>query len=310
MTITIYTINDCAFSQEEKEYLKKHNLPFTEKNLETNRDFLTEMLAVSNNFAGTPVTKIDKDNGETVILKGFTPEEFDAVLELTPSSSAQTTPVVAETQPVVTQEVEGPQVAPPASQPQSPAIDATGVVPPADPAMAMNQAAPQSDTMIQESAAVTVPETSTMSNQLPQTPSEAPAPIESLSETPMNIPMGQPAAPSEFQMPATDMGAPKPTPMSSASGAPSDPLIPDLSVVGNPASVPSAAPAMPPATPPMDASMQAGMNPAAPAMSSQPPTGIVVPPAPAPAPDPLGSVLENLQQQVQATKPVDAPVSA
>jgi hypothetical protein len=38
------------------------------------------MLAVSNNFAGTPVTKIEKDDGQIIVLKGFTKEEFDQVL--------------------------------------------------------------------------------------------------------------------------------------------------------------------------------------------------------------------------------------
>lgn len=84
MKITIYTIPDCQFSKAEKEYLTSKNLPFEEKNLESNRDFLTEMLTVSNNFAGTPVTKIEKDDGEIVVLKGFTQEEFEK--EMTQSS--------------------------------------------------------------------------------------------------------------------------------------------------------------------------------------------------------------------------------
>lgn len=82
MKITIYTIADCQFSKQEKEYLKSHSLPYDEKSLETNKEFLTEMLAISNNFAGTPVTKIEKDDGQISILKGFTKEEFDKVLGL------------------------------------------------------------------------------------------------------------------------------------------------------------------------------------------------------------------------------------
>lgn len=80
MKITVYTITDCQFSKQEKEYLASHQLQYEEKNLETNKDWLTEMLAVSNNFAGTPVTKIEKDDGTIVILKGFTKEEFDTTL--------------------------------------------------------------------------------------------------------------------------------------------------------------------------------------------------------------------------------------
>jgi len=80
MKITVYTVSDCQFSKAEKEYLQSHNLPYEEKNLEQNRDWLTEMLTVSNNFAGTPVTKIEKDDGQILVLKGFTQEEFDEVL--------------------------------------------------------------------------------------------------------------------------------------------------------------------------------------------------------------------------------------
>lgn len=94
MKITLYTINDCQFSKQEKEYLKSHNLPFEEKNLETNREFLTEMLAVSNNFAGTPVTKIEKDDGQITVLKGFTKEEFDTAFGIAAA------PVQPVTQPV------------------------------------------------------------------------------------------------------------------------------------------------------------------------------------------------------------------
>lgn len=82
MKITVYTVSDCQFSKAEKEYLKQHHLPYDEKNLEENREWLTEMLAISNNFAGTPVTKIEKDDGSIVVLKGFTQEEFDKELGL------------------------------------------------------------------------------------------------------------------------------------------------------------------------------------------------------------------------------------
>src|SRR4030042_3113871 len=80
MKITVYTINECQFSKAEKDYLQAHNLPYEEKNLETNKEYLTEMLAVANNFAGTPVTKVEKDDGQIAILKGYTKEEFDKIL--------------------------------------------------------------------------------------------------------------------------------------------------------------------------------------------------------------------------------------
>ncbi|MBI2641692.1 hypothetical protein HYW87_03805 [Candidatus Roizmanbacteria bacterium] len=88
MKVTIYTIPDCQYSNQEKDYLKSHNVVFEEKNLEANKDFLTEMLAISNNFAGTPVTKIEKDGGQSVVLKGFTKEEFDSTLGYSSAASA------------------------------------------------------------------------------------------------------------------------------------------------------------------------------------------------------------------------------
>lgn len=91
MKITIYTIKDCAFSKQEKEYLNTNKFAFEEKDLETNKDFLTEMLAISNNFAGTPVTRVEKDDGTIAVLKGFTKEEFDTTFGLVPQSSNQAT---------------------------------------------------------------------------------------------------------------------------------------------------------------------------------------------------------------------------
>jgi len=82
MKIIVYTINDCPFCKQEKDYLSTNKLAFEEKNLETNKEFLTEMLAVSNNFAGTPVTKIEKDDGQIAVIKGFTKEEFDKAFGL------------------------------------------------------------------------------------------------------------------------------------------------------------------------------------------------------------------------------------
>lgn len=96
MKITIYTITACPFSKQEREYLSSHGLQFEEKNLETNREFLTEMLAVGGNFAGTPVTKIEKDDGQIVVLKGFTAAEFDKVLAVAPTATAPVEPKAAE----------------------------------------------------------------------------------------------------------------------------------------------------------------------------------------------------------------------
>jgi glutaredoxin len=132
MKITVYTVSDCQFSKAEKEYLRLHGLPFEEKNLEQNREWLTEMLAVSNNFAGTPVTRIEKDDGTIVVLKGFTKEEFDRELGLTDQPVAQAnaqvniTPSQAPSQPAPSQSTQTQQPTPmpnpdptPVSQPNA-----------------------------------------------------------------------------------------------------------------------------------------------------------------------------------------------
>ncbi len=89
MKVTIYTTTECPFSKQEKEYLAAQNIAYEERNVETNREYLTEMLAVSNNFAGTPVSKIEKDDGAISILKGFTKEEFDTALGVTQTIAEQ-----------------------------------------------------------------------------------------------------------------------------------------------------------------------------------------------------------------------------
>lgn len=142
MKITLYTITDCPFSKQEKEYLSSHTLTFEEKNLETNREFLTEMLAVSNNFAGTPVTKVEKDDGQIAILKGFTKEEFDKLLGFTaePAKPASTEPSrsvepvsaptpapVVETPPVTVESVPTP------TPPPAPVVETPPTAPPAAP---------------------------------------------------------------------------------------------------------------------------------------------------------------------------------
>lgn len=131
MKITIYTITDCQFSKQEKEYLSSHGLAFEEKNLETNREYLTEMLAVGSNFAGTPVTKIEKDDGQITVLKGFTPAEFDKTLAIEPTPQPQTVPQELPAAEVIPP----PQAAPTpvAAVPEAPAAQAA---PSTDPAIA------------------------------------------------------------------------------------------------------------------------------------------------------------------------------
>src|SRR3989338_6473032 len=127
MKITLYTISDCQFSKQEKEYLTGHSLQYEEKNLEANKDFLTEMLAISNNFAGTPVTRVEKDDGSIAVLKGFTKEEFDTTFGFT---STPNTPASDANNPVVN---DTPIPNPPAVEVSPPAPIETPTVPPPAP---------------------------------------------------------------------------------------------------------------------------------------------------------------------------------
>lgn len=134
MKITIYTVPECQFSKAEKEYLAAHNLQFEEKNLETNKEFLTEMLTISNNFAGTPVTKIEKEDGKISILKGFTKEEFDEVLGYSQPKEA----VVNSTIDIPTTPKQQPSTPQPVSSPPSPqkptsTTQSDSVSPPSEP---------------------------------------------------------------------------------------------------------------------------------------------------------------------------------
>lgn len=80
MKVTIYTITDCPFCKAEKDYLKERGIAFDEKNLESNKAYLPEMLEASDKFAGVPFTTVSKDDGTVVKLRGFTKEEFDESL--------------------------------------------------------------------------------------------------------------------------------------------------------------------------------------------------------------------------------------
>jgi glutaredoxin len=141
MKITLYSISDCQFSKQEKDYLISHNLPFEEKNLEVNREYLTEMLAVSNNFAGTPVTRIEKDNGQVVVLKGFTLTDFDDTLGF---AAPQLPPATAAPAPAPAPQAVAP-VAPivnPAPAPQAPPVAVEPPQPVAPPPATVQQYVP------------------------------------------------------------------------------------------------------------------------------------------------------------------------
>ncbi|MFA6016832.1 MAG: glutaredoxin family protein [Patescibacteria group bacterium] len=123
MKITVYTIKDCAFSKQEKEYLNTNKLVFEEKDLETNKDFLTEMLAISNNFAGTPVTRVEKDDGSIAVLKGFTKSEFDTTFGfISPDEASAKAGPTDSSQPAVPSPVNDTPIPPVPEVPPAPVV--------------------------------------------------------------------------------------------------------------------------------------------------------------------------------------------
>ncbi len=286
MKITVYTITDCKFSQEEKEYLKGLNLPFEEKNLEQNKDWLTEMLTVSNNFAGTPVTVIEKDDGSKVVLKGFTKDEFEKELN-----------------------VKGPAAAP-VSTDAAGAGNGIG-----NDVMAGSGAAGSSAAAAMPAQAPVAPTAAAAGTPPEPTPEPAEPAVPAMPEVPAAAP--EPAAPAMPPVSAPEL--PQTPAMPADAPAPAVANVPDLSagvtVSGDvPAASPSAEPPIPsmpaapeavPAAPPVPAAPEpAAIAPAAPTT----PTESATPAAAAPQvnDDALNAILNNLQAKVSDT-PGEAP---
>jgi len=211
MKITIYTISDCYFSKQEKEYLQSHNLPFEERNLEENREFLTEMLTISNNFAGTPVTKIEKDDGQIVVLKGFTRDEFDKTFNFAPVSEAQQAPTITITEPTPVVQAPAP-VAPVMPEPINPpvAVQMNPVVPPPVAAAPSPVVAPASPTVDLGSIAAQIEQLKKLQESLA---AQAPAPVVQAPVQPMPTyqpPAPQPVVPPVVSAPAPVAAAPQP----------------------------------------------------------------------------------------------------
>lgn len=196
MKITIYTVNDCEFSKQEKEYLKTHNLQFEEKNLESNKEFLTEMLAVSDNFAGTPVTKIDKDDGQSVVLKGFTQSEFDETLGYKTEKATETKDTTI--QPVSTPtNLEPDLTATPPPAPTPPVVSPPPVTDILNQQPVEVSPSPTTPTLDVSSVPTTPPSVIEPPTQLTQDPSQPPATTVQEPTPPAPTPVIEPPKPVE-----------------------------------------------------------------------------------------------------------------
>jgi glutaredoxin 3 len=77
MKVTLYTIPECPYCQQARDYFTAKGIQFEEKDVKADKDSLSEMLSLSNKFAGVPFCSVLKDSGETVMLKGFTEADYD-----------------------------------------------------------------------------------------------------------------------------------------------------------------------------------------------------------------------------------------
>jgi len=132
------------------------------------------MLAVSNNFAGTPVTKIEKEDGQISVLKGFTKEEFDKVLGFEEKIVSPTKPETAQLAPTPS----APPIAPMPEVIPPPVINPVPEITTApSPKPVENPEQKQLDSILNNLEQKTVP-------PIPPTPSMTPPPIISIPPTP------------------------------------------------------------------------------------------------------------------------------
>ncbi|MBI4119049.1 MAG: NrdH-redoxin [Parcubacteria group bacterium] len=76
MTVKIYTTPTCAYCHAEKEFLKEHNIEFTELNVFSDAQAREEMISKTGQL-GVPVTEI---NGQMVV--GFDRGKISQLLGL------------------------------------------------------------------------------------------------------------------------------------------------------------------------------------------------------------------------------------
>jgi glutaredoxin len=126
--VTIYVTANCPFCKAEKEYLTSKNISFSEKNVEESTDNLKEMLALSDNFAGVPVSVLNGPKGKKTV-KGFTQDEFEEELVAVGLLDAVSAPKAEASLEEKSEEVNmAPEPAMPAQTPE-PAMPAEPVVP-------------------------------------------------------------------------------------------------------------------------------------------------------------------------------------
>lgn len=221
MKVIIYTINNDPFCTAEKEYLTGHNIAFEEKNIEADPALREEMKTVADDFAGVPFSIVEKDDGTTVKLKGFTPAEFDGVLGVSPTETMTPEPAVASNEPTslsadqaASMEPEAPVVPAPAvvptPMPETPPISTEPTVVSTPPAKTATKE--ELDTVLSQlsslSGTATTADTA-VSVSIPNTPTDLPAPVASTPAQQPEPVIPQPAGQATAPAPAADSAVPE-----------------------------------------------------------------------------------------------------
>ena len=76
MKVTVYSTKDCPWCKKTKEFLKEHNIKFTNKDVGTDIKAAQEMIKKSRQ-QGVPVVEIGKE-----IIIGFDEEKFKKLLDI------------------------------------------------------------------------------------------------------------------------------------------------------------------------------------------------------------------------------------
>ncbi len=71
--VTVYTSSTCPYCQMAKEYLKEREIPFDEKNVQTDKDARNELMAMG--YTGVPVICVDEEQ-----IVGFDKNKLDELL--------------------------------------------------------------------------------------------------------------------------------------------------------------------------------------------------------------------------------------
>ncbi|CAM5796993.1 MULTISPECIES: glutaredoxin family protein [Brevibacillus] len=79
-TVIIYTQKTCGPCQEEKMWLSQQNVAFEDRDIRENDAYFQEAIGLGASM--TPVTLIEKDSGDRIVIHGFDKEQLKKALDL------------------------------------------------------------------------------------------------------------------------------------------------------------------------------------------------------------------------------------